>query len=1088
MSFKQQIASRSVSMLLATLVVGVLPLSASATLPDDFRWDWYEVSSTEPIPSDFYTDSHCWDSATPATSYNTHLDFVAPSFDQDQCGACWMISTVQAMQTRFLAESYINDGIYVGDTLRFSPSFPMDDMVTVDTGICEPGVRAQLEASIVSTISTAISTSGLAVTTIFATGEIASIVHGWFDELFCHKFTIEEQCKIGTEYDQVMTLFGDMSYGYGWRLLRSGEEMPGTVTAKSYIDGDDFYYQDTAHQPTSGPNIDHSRLASSLVGYSAGSTVSYVEGGGYYEWSDFDDEAKESLQALLEDKLSVDLFPIIEGYCEGTCLFGPLCMPTLPTCGAGCESWCLTQMSLDIFANIAGDMLDILLDGVRNQYSESDPAAAREFIAGLIMNNGPVTFPMAWPFSDCDYNKNHYQIDFYRKDTSEILSDPDLANKVLPSACIDTTECPDAPGDEDNLECRPSHMVTAIGWITLDFGAGDEKVFIINNSHGEADGDYYLLRYNPGSDSQAWSSITVPSAPITENWVNVDYYSHDAATETITQLSSSYQFDNDNVANEWDLCVTQTFYWEGHPNEQNDDFFPGTLAADYVKDRDCDGISEACDNCPTIYNPDQADKDEDGVGNLCDNCPMTSNAPDRDIDGDGYLDQYDLDGDGELNYVQLGDPVEEDPDGDKNTGGDVCDADPDGDNANAVYAPPEVYQHGDDPPTYGPQKDPVGECASFLWTVSEDKDRDGYCDVFNMHQITDASGAWYAENPEAIANNFLGYLKPAETVTLVDVGNEFYRMELFNPATSYSYYSYGGISKETPTQGYRWTMLQADAGGSDVVMGYDGCMKNLVDVWKYYGGDSAASYTEVSSGPDHYQFFGSISDIMPQEIADDDELSDQFSYSLDPERCVMDNCIRYTRRELGVAAGDPLEDNIDPLGWYVMKSDSHNTSSSDPPQTGEMGNLTSKYCYTFNYYDGFAEDSGTDVTSNLIFCTKDDDTDLDPEEELVLAPGYSQWFYNPDQADSNEDGVGDKCSMWVDIDNLTQENDWISADQQEWNGITFWQNYLGTNPYTYDSNDKATHTLTGFPVKINDPLPSRRRRPRLPPWGMAART
>jgi hypothetical protein len=39
---------------------------------------------------------------------------------------------------------------------------------------------------------------------------------------------------------------------------------------------------------------------------------------------------------------------------------------------------------------------------------------------------------------------------------------------------------------------------------------------------------------------------------------------------------------------------------------------------DGCPDTDGDGVSDAVDNCPSTYNPDQADGDMDGVGDACD--------------------------------------------------------------------------------------------------------------------------------------------------------------------------------------------------------------------------------------------------------------------------------------------------------------------------------------------------------------------------------------------------------------------------------------------------------------------------------------
>jgi lysophospholipase L1-like esterase len=99
-------------------------------------------------------------------------------------------------------------------------------------------------------------------------------------------------------------------------------------------------------------------------------------------------------------------------------------------------------------------------------------------------------------------------------------------------------------------------------------------------------------------------------------------------------------------------------------------------------DGDSDGTSDACDNCPELWNADQADADGDGVGDACDLCPLASG---NDSDGDGLCDssdscpydsENDADGDGLCgngadNCPVAYNPGQEDADGD--LVGDVCD-------------------------------------------------------------------------------------------------------------------------------------------------------------------------------------------------------------------------------------------------------------------------------------------------------------------------------------------------------------------------------------------------------------------------------
>ncbi|MCS7109346.1 MAG: thrombospondin type 3 repeat-containing protein [Candidatus Micrarchaeota archaeon] len=78
-----------------------------------------------------------------------------------------------------------------------------------------------------------------------------------------------------------------------------------------------------------------------------------------------------------------------------------------------------------------------------------------------------------------------------------------------------------------------------------------------------------------------------------------------------------------------------------------------------IRDTDNDGIRDDIDNCPTVYNPDQADRDHNGIGDACqdvdndsiidinDNCPLITNPDQADFDRDGLGNVCDPDADGD---------------------------------------------------------------------------------------------------------------------------------------------------------------------------------------------------------------------------------------------------------------------------------------------------------------------------------------------------------------------------------------------------------------------------------------------------------
>ncbi|MCG8407712.1 MAG: thrombospondin type 3 repeat-containing protein [Phycisphaerales bacterium] len=114
----------------------------------------------------------------------------------------------------------------------------------------------------------------------------------------------------------------------------------------------------------------------------------------------------------------------------------------------------------------------------------------------------------------------------------------------------------------------------------------------------------------------------------------------------------------------------------GDPHSSNgaEDAFILKFQCDFpADDLDGDGALDGADNCPGTHNPDQLDDDEDTVGNACDNCVAVSNPGQADFDIDGIGDACeDSDGDG---LLDANDPCPADPDDDGDADGHCGDVD-----------------------------------------------------------------------------------------------------------------------------------------------------------------------------------------------------------------------------------------------------------------------------------------------------------------------------------------------------------------------------------------------------------------------------
>ncbi len=131
-----------------------------------------------------------------------------------------------------------------------------------------------------------------------------------------------------------------------------------------------------------------------------------------------------------------------------------------------------------------------------------------------------------------------------------------------------------------------------------------------------------------------------------------------------------------------------------------------------VVDSDNDDIGDACDNCNSVPNHDQADEDGDGVGDVCDNCASLPNPGQGDCDGDG-----------------LGDACE------------ACPCDPNDDiDDDGICAPPD-------------------NCPSVRNPVQDDADQDGLgdaCDPCPFDPLNDADHDEVCGDVDACGNSNLG--------------------------------------------------------------------------------------------------------------------------------------------------------------------------------------------------------------------------------------------------------------------------------------------------------------------------------------------
>lgn len=246
---------------------------------------------------------------------------------------------------------------------------------------------------------------------------------------------------------------------------------------------------------------------------------------------------------------------------------------------------------------------------------------------------------------------------------------------------------------------------TPLGFVVVAMGTNTNGVANVDfwpwTSYDIQNGPDGLILLDPNTqivDAVAWGGagdlpVDDPGTVVTNGDPRQNNYLHVTVNDDSTD--KSVQAPNNVFAD----TGSGWFVDAATPGAPNIGQSSGAIVVTYTLrelDPDEDGLALDSDNCPTNFNPSQADADRDGIDDACDsdldgdgvlnmynNCVAVSNAAQSDADSDGWGDLCDPDADSDGiendadNCWVAYNPDQTDTDGDGV--GDACDSDDDND-------------------------------------------------------------------------------------------------------------------------------------------------------------------------------------------------------------------------------------------------------------------------------------------------------------------------------------------------------------------------------------------------------------------------